>query len=168
VTNESVTADDLKRLPLLAIVALCARCAARLRPEFDLPASTPDRGSVMAAVDRAVRMAFDFAAGRPLPDDAEEVVSAGMRADGAGSADMFGSPKAGMAAGVALTIHEGQTNLVPYRAHMCVRAAGDAATAARADYERLLCLGLGEFPNLGQPVDASEKGPLGGLWASRG
>jgi hypothetical protein len=32
------------------------------------------------------------------------------------------------------------------------------------DYEKLLHLGLGQFPELGEFVDASEKGPLGPYW----
>src|SRR5262249_20990648 len=47
-------------------------------------------------------------------------------------------------------------------------AAGgvDAASPARADLARLLGLNLGGPRELGQPIDASENGPLGRLWPS--
>ncbi len=44
-----------------------------------------------------------------------------------------------------------------------VDAAGVAA-AAEADYVKLLRLNLGKYPDLGDPVDPSESGPLGPLW----
>jgi hypothetical protein len=36
--------------------------------------------------------------------------------------------------------------------------------AARADYDRLRELNLGVYPELGQPIDPMENGPLGPLW----
>jgi len=164
---DNLTEKDLQRLPLRAIVALCTRCASRLRHEFDLPGNISDRGRVMGAVDAAIRMARDFAADQPVPNNALDIVNAAMSAAGKAPANMYGTPAtdAGMAALVALTIHDGQIDLVPNRARMCVEGVGRAAFATRADYDRLLELGLGPFPELGQPVDVSESGPLGPLWS---
>jgi hypothetical protein len=39
-----------------------------------------------------------------------------------------------------------------------------AVAAAWADYENLLNLDLGAFPELGQAIDPSESGQLGPLW----
>jgi len=121
----------------------------------------------MGAVDAAIQMARDFAAGQPVPENALDIVNAAMSAAGEAPANMFGMPatSAGMAAGVALSIHDGQIDLVPNRARMCVAGVGREASAARADYDRLLELGLGTFPELGQAVDVSETGPLGTLWS---
>jgi hypothetical protein len=124
--GESLTAKDLQRLPLRAIVALCARSAARFRAQFAIPGDTPDRGRIMASVDAAIRMACDFAAEQPLPSDAAKIVNAALSAAGEASANMLGVPStiAGMAAGVALTIQDGQVEIVTNQAQRCVQAVG--------------------------------------------
>jgi hypothetical protein len=158
----SLTVEDLKRLSLRAVVALCVRYASRLRPGFDLPGNTPDRGKEMAAVDAAIQMARTFAAGKPIPSNAEHVVSAAMKAGGDAPGLMgIYAQKAGIAAGVALTIHDGQSDLALNRAKYCLQSAGKAAIEIRADYERLGQLGLGSFPDLGDAIDVSDDGPLG-------
>ncbi len=164
--TEILTPDEISQLSLRAIVALCSRCASRCRSEFDLPGNTPCRGQIMAAVDTAIQMARDFAAGLPLPSNAYEIDKEAMSAAGKAPASMFGTSAtdAGIAAGVALTIQEGRIDLVPYRAQMCVGSVGRAAVAAKFDYNRLLQLKLGTFPEMGQPVDCTESGPLGPLW----
>src|SRR5262249_58620465 len=40
----------------------------------------------------------------------------------------------------------------------------EAAAACRQDYETPLSLRIGTYPELGQPIDATEAGPLGRLW----
>jgi hypothetical protein len=49
-------------------------------------------------------------------------------------------------------------------------AANARGAVARSDFAKLRGLGLGRFPELGAPIDASENGPLGPLWpeAQRG
>jgi hypothetical protein len=42
--------------------------------------------------------------------------------------------------------------------------ADDFIHAGVADYERLLRLDLGSYPQAGKPIDPSSKGPLGPLW----
>jgi hypothetical protein len=62
---------------------------------------------------------------------------------------------------------------VAHVAHQAATAAESAARAAGSDddpynpandFERLSALSLGEFPALGEPIDPSDRGPLGKLW----
>jgi hypothetical protein len=76
------TADDLKKLPLRAIVALAARCARRVEPLALLPDDHPERENLRAAVAEAIRVAEDFARGRPCPtvESAVRAIEAGQGA----------------------------------------------------------------------------------------
>jgi hypothetical protein len=65
VTN--YTPEDLKKLPLRAIVALSARCARRVEHMALLPDDHPENERCRAAVGAALRVAEDFARGRPCP-----------------------------------------------------------------------------------------------------
>src|SRR5579871_5510256 len=49
-----ITKEDLKRLPLLAILAFAARCARRVHPLFDLPFDHPERETHLEAVNAAI------------------------------------------------------------------------------------------------------------------
>ncbi len=69
------TVDDLKTLPLRAIVALAVRCARRVERLASLPDGHPDAASVKAAADEALRVAETFARGEPCPS-AEQAVEA--------------------------------------------------------------------------------------------
>src|SRR4051812_12816304 len=57
------TEEELKRLPLRAIVAYAARCARRVRPLYRLPDDVHDRERDEAAVSRAITLAEEFADG---------------------------------------------------------------------------------------------------------
>lgn len=166
--SSAITIDDLQRLPLRAIVALCARCAMRMRAGFDLPGNVPDRGVQMAAVDDAVRLARDYAGGTRRPTEAGQVASAAMRAAGAAPADMLGveATKVGWAVAAVEAAQNGETHMVAARAERCIRAQGVHGEAARRDFDGLVRLGLGAFPELGNPVNVAEDGPLGPLWAA--
>src|SRR6516164_2477469 len=65
VTN--YTPEDLKKLPLRAIVTLSARCARRVEHMALLPDEHPDKERCRAAVGAALRVAEDFARGHPCP-----------------------------------------------------------------------------------------------------
>src|SRR4051794_41090008 len=67
--------DQLKVLPLRAIVAFAARCARRVEPLAQLPEGDAGRESRRTAVDAALRMAEAFARGEGSPPD-EAVVAA--------------------------------------------------------------------------------------------
>jgi hypothetical protein len=76
VTN--YTPEDLKKLPLRAIVALSARCARRVEHLALLPDDDPDTERCRAAVAGAIRLAEDFARGLPCvsPESAVQQVEA--------------------------------------------------------------------------------------------
>jgi hypothetical protein len=69
------TIEQLKALPLRAIVAFAARCARRVEPLAQLPEGNPQRESRREAVEAALRMAESFARGTDAPPD-ESVVAA--------------------------------------------------------------------------------------------
>jgi hypothetical protein len=76
VTN--YTPEDLKKLPLRAIVALCARIARRVERLALLPDDDPDTERCRAAVANATRLAEDFARGSPCssPESAVREIEA--------------------------------------------------------------------------------------------
>jgi hypothetical protein len=61
----NVSTEDLKKLPLRAIVALAARCARRVETLSLLPDGHPDMHRCRTAVDGAIRLAEDLAKGSP-------------------------------------------------------------------------------------------------------
>src|SRR5262245_16568046 len=69
------TLEQLKALPLRAVVAFAARCARRVEPLAQLPEGNPQRESRREAVEAALRMAESFARGTDSPPD-ESVVAA--------------------------------------------------------------------------------------------
>lgn len=178
------TEDDLKRLPLLAIVAYAVRCARRALPVVDAVPSFATHG---AAVKQAIFFVERFCAGEDLnvaPDAGERAATAAGRA--AAVAQSFaGGPALALAAGAAQAAAQAAAAVEdswadPASAVRAVRAATYAAgragravapdrsaavnAAARADYDRLLGLNPGTYPELGQPIDPTENGPLGPLW----
>jgi hypothetical protein len=119
--------EDLKKLPLRAIVALSARCARRVEhlavPEDD----DPETQRCRAAVSNAIRLTENVASGSPCPSPESAAFTAAFEAVAAiGHSDSF-------------------------------------ITAAIDDYEKLLRLELGKYPEAGEPVDPSSKGQLGSL-----
>ncbi len=57
------TTEDLKKLPLRAIVAFAARCARRVEALSQLPADHPQREARRVAIDNAIRLAEEIARG---------------------------------------------------------------------------------------------------------
>jgi hypothetical protein len=53
-------------------------------------------------------------------------------------------------------------------AAQAVASTDDFTTWASEDYRKLLKLGLGQYPEVGQPIDPSPEGPLGPLWPGTG
>ena len=70
-----LTVDDLKGLPLRAIVAWATRCARRVQPLVESPEGPPETYQHRVAVEAALRMAEDFARGA-VPRPVEDVVRA--------------------------------------------------------------------------------------------
>ena len=67
------TAEDLKILPLRAMVAFAARCARRVESIAQLPTGHPQREAHRVAVDNAIRLAEDIAKGVTCPTIAQIV-----------------------------------------------------------------------------------------------
>jgi hypothetical protein len=160
--------ESLKQLPLRAQVAFAARCARRAQP-FSI---RPDTASWQSeAIERAIRIAEQFARGNPV-----EAAAAGAASNSAANAAAYAADAAAWAANAAAA-PDAVTAL--NAADAVVRTATDAAwaanaaaapdaeaadAAARSDIYKLSDLKLGSFPALGNPIDPSESGPLGTLW----
>ncbi|MGD0042206.1 MAG: S8 family serine peptidase, partial [Isosphaeraceae bacterium] len=194
--------EDLKRLPLRAIVAFAARCARRVRPLYRIPDSSPDREVHERSIDHAIEITESVARGVDLTREAEvdqditrpainpsdeNLASEAVRAAAAeiqlageaaakamhaaiGATAIARSPDvstlfiADAVAGNAAAAAKFASKVVAGVSH---NAQQDYESRATSDYEILLERRLGEFPNLGQPINPSESGPLGPLWPDR-
>ncbi len=157
-----VTADELRELPLLALAALWARAARRCLHHFDPPGSTPRRHRYMNAVSEAVQIVWNVAKGIPAPASAERTLVRAFAASGKDDKGLAGvnAARAAGALGAALTALRGEPELAVRRASLCLSADCEEAGLIRQDYDRLLALGLGRFPELGEPIDPAALGPL--------
>ena len=195
----NVSTEDLKKLPLRAIVALAARCARRVESLSLLPDGHEDRARCRTAIDSAIRLAEDFARGSPcraVPPVIRDVEASRETAEGdylreTAAAAVVWTAHAAAAALEATGLRDepAEVNLIGARlpnpfpqlanvaADLAARdaftAAVDAACAAgfadefikgaMQDYQALLKLGLGRYPEAGQTIDPSPAGPLGEL-----
>jgi len=160
--EQEITQDELRKLPLRALVALCARCAQTMRPHFDWlakDAEHPERAKHPVSVDEALKVAFDFANGAEIAPDARPKANAAFYASAFSPGNRNGVPanSPAMAAVVALTAASGEAEQAVQHASFLSQAYGPALEAVRADYNRLLELNLGTFPELGKPVDARKE-----------
>jgi hypothetical protein len=173
------TEDDLKKLPLLAIVAYAVRCARRALPIVDTVPSFATHG---AAVKQAISFVERFCVGEDLnvaPDAAERAADAAGRAAAVAQSFAGGSVLA-LAAGAAQAAAQAAAavedswadpnsadrvvRVATYAASRASRAVPAVSAAAKADYDRLLSWNQGTYSDLGQPIDPTETGPLGPLW----
>jgi hypothetical protein len=197
VTN--YTTEDLKKLPLCAIVALTARCARRVERLALLPAEHPEAERCRAAAANAIRLAEDVAKGLSCPSlesvvrevEACRAVVEGdfvresamcavvLTAHAAASAQeaialrgekmepsMFGAPKPNPfphLADVTADIAARDTFMAAVKATGAGGHSDAMIKAAVADYQKLLGLDLGSYPQAGSPIDPSSMGPLGQL-----
>jgi hypothetical protein len=195
----NLSTEDLKKLPLRAIVALAARCARRVEHLSVLPEGHADMDRYRTAIDGAIRLAEDFARDSPcqaVKSVIREVEACRAIAQGdyvretAVAAVVFSAHAAAAAMeGLGLRDEPAEVSVMGTRqpnpflqlanvaADLAARdaftAAVDAAGAAGhtdkftkaavQDYQSLLRLGLGIFPEAGQPIDPAPAGPLGGL-----
>src|SRR4051812_32410800 len=58
--------NELKQLPLFALVAYAVRCARRVAPLFRLETGHPEAGSCRQAVESAIRFAEELASGNDV------------------------------------------------------------------------------------------------------
>ena len=195
----NIATEDLKKLPLRAIVALAARCARRVEYLSLLPDGHPDRDRCRTAIDSAIRLAEDFARGSPcpaVPSVIRDVEACRPLAEGdyvretaVGAVVWTSHAAAAAMEGLGLRDEPAEVSLMGNRlpdplpqlanvaADLATRdaftAAVDAGVAAgfgdefikgaMQDYQSLLKLGLGSYPEAGQPIDPSPAGPLGAL-----
>jgi hypothetical protein len=78
------TIEQLKALPLRAMVAFAARCARRVEPLAQLPEGNPQRKSRRQVVEAALRMAESFASGMDAPPDESAVAAIDASRDAGG------------------------------------------------------------------------------------
>jgi hypothetical protein len=197
VTN--YTTEDLKKLPLRAIVALSARCARRVEHLALLPSDHPETERCRAAVVNAIRLADDVAKGLPCPSlesvvrevEASRAVVAGdfIRESAMDTVVLAAQAAATALEALALRGERMQPSLIgapkpnPFphladvTADLAARGAFMAAEKAAGadghcdalikgaveDYQELLRLDLGSYPQAGKPIDPSSNGPLGSL-----
>jgi hypothetical protein len=203
--SETNDDDDLKNLPLRAIVAFAARCARRVERTALLPDDHPEKEKWAAAIAEALRVAEDFARGQPCPtiESAVRAVEAGqgaaagdIRRENAYAAVVRAAHAAVCAIHVLAVRDEPEDkrllsggpplhplgHLADLTADLAAldayTAAVDAAEAvastsdftkwASEDYRKLSKLGLGRYPEAGQPIDPSPEGPLGPLGPGTG
>ncbi len=195
----NISTEDLKKLPLRAIVALAARCTRRVESLGLLPDGHPDRDRCRTAIDGAIRLAEDFARCSPcrdVPTAIQEVEACRAIAQGeyvretaVGAVVWTTHAAAAAMESLGLRDEPAEVDLMGTRqpnsfsqlanvgADLAARdaftAAVDAAVAAgfgdefikgsMQDYRTLLKLGLGVYPDVGQPIDPSPAGPLGKL-----
>lgn len=195
------TAEDLKKLPLRAIVAFAARCARRVESVAQFPADQPQCEARRVAVDNAIRLAEDISRGTACAsiDSVVRALESTRAISGVGIGCECAASAAAAAARTAATVWlmlsagEGDRDAdrmaeTPearsYLSHLAnvsadvvaldaFTAAVEAADAvafadtfmrgAIQDYERLLGLHLGAYPQAGRPIDPSPDGPLGPL-----
>ena len=193
----NISTEDLKKLPLRAIVALAARCARRVESLSLLPDGPADTDRYRSAIDGAIRMAEDFARDSPCRDvptvirdvEAYRAIAEGDFVRETAVAAVVFSAHAAAAAMEGLGLRDEpaevsvmgtrQPNPFPQLANVAAdlaareafTAAVDAAGAAgfadefikgsMQDYQTLLKLRLGLYPEAGQMIDLSPAGPLG-------
>jgi hypothetical protein len=195
VTN--YTPENLKKLPLRAIVALAARCARQVEPLALLPDDHPEAQRCRVAATNAIRLAEGFAKGFPCsssPSVVQEVetcraVAEGdfLRASAMGAIALAARAAATAERALEARVEKEEPHLFgapkpnpfPHLGDVSADlAARDAFTAALEaadanghsdafingaveDYEKLLRLNLGNYPEAGKPIDPSGDGPLG-------
>jgi hypothetical protein len=195
------TTEDLKKLPLRAIVAFAARCSRRVESIALFPAGHPQQEARRVAVDNAIMLAEEVARGSaclsidPVVQALEATRAISDVGVGCDCAAAAAAAAAHTAATVWLVLNPGEddrnadrwartpearsyrsrlekdtADIVALNAFTAAVEAADAVAfddtfmrGAIQDYERLLGLQLGTYPQAGRPIDPSPDGPLGRL-----
>jgi hypothetical protein len=197
--SRSVRKLELRNVPLLAIVALAARCVRRVQPLFRTCYDDPRKDQLHRVIDMTVEATEAVAEGVRVPDmahlgDLARQVSRGVLPPPADqvayAAACAGDSAVGALAGEAentidgaATVFSVTANLVSFRNAVAgdSQAAGaelekilcgqwadtgadEMRDALATDYEKLVTLDLGRFPEPGKTVKLGPEGPLGPLW----
>ena len=187
-STREVTLRDLGDLSMRATVAFAARCARRVRPALDgLPADFPNHDAALGTVDAAIEAAENYArANMSRQADTEALAQAALDVAEATypyrRLGAYAAAHAAKAAAEALRGGERASTAVVMEVVACAYGANRVAltggtggrldkesdqlirAAILADYEKLRGLSAGSLYDMGDPVDPSEKGPLGPLW----
>jgi hypothetical protein len=160
---ELPSVEELKQLPLRAIVAYAARCAHRVQPPVESFGLTTWHKE---SLKHAILVAEEFARGVTTA----AIVKTALDTAVAARRTIWDHPAADAACAAAeaafITASYADAADAADAASLIVASIADSAQAqaARADFIHLLGLGLGLSQEFGQPIDPSESGPLGPLW----
>ncbi|MBV8310639.1 MAG: hypothetical protein JO344_09665 [Planctomycetaceae bacterium] len=140
------TTEDLKKLPLRAIVAFAARCARRVESLSQLPVDHPQREARRVAIDNAIRLAEEIARGSACDsvepvvqalDSTQAISDAGIACEGAAAA---AAAAARTAATVWLVLNPGESDRdknrwekTPEARNYLSRLASDSAECVAMD-----------------------------------
>lgn len=199
------TLEDLKTLPLRAMVAFAVRCARRVEHLAQLPEGDERREQRCVAIDGALRLAEAVARGDACPSAetvvqeidiirqavdvapncASAVAAAARVAHAAASLltlieravedqDMPQSARNAETHKFLGALESSTADLTAMSAYTAAAEAYDAVglanehlvAASLNDYDKLCRLGLGHYPEPGEPIDASPSGPLGAILGS--
>jgi hypothetical protein len=117
----------------------------------------------MNAVDHAISLLWKYACGRDLSESDGDAAGDALNAACAGPYSAFGIPahKAALALGAVVTaLYVPRLDWAIDRARQALMAEGSEARLIREDYNKLLRLSLGTFPEPGQPIDPSTLGEI--------
>jgi hypothetical protein len=176
--------NELKQLPLFALLAYAARCARRVYPLFRLNAGNPEARLCQQAIESAIRLTEELASGNSVDPAqlcvAEEgtvravVVASEMMPPDERAAYAANAAYAAISAAKALleAYHSDNPEAEAERVADAAAIARDAANsadervahAAELDWDMLRRMFLGKYPDVGEPVEATETGILGALF----
>jgi hypothetical protein len=157
--EQDMTREELHKLPLRALVALCVRAAQRMAPRFDWLLKEPEKAKHRHAVDASLEVAYNFANGGEIASDARPRANAAFFAASHSPGNRNGVPATSpaLAAVIAINAAANDGEEANRNASFLCLAYGEALEKIRADYARLIEMNLGSFPELGKPVDARQE-----------
>ena len=181
------SANELKELPLYALLAFASRCARRVVGLFRLEANHPELDGCRESVAAAILLAEALAAGKDIdPDELAAAEEGTVRAVVAASEMLPPDERAAYAANAAYAalcaakaalevqgddpgeeLAERIAEAAEIARDSAVSADDRVERAARLDWEMLHRMFLGNFPDFGEPIDAAETGMLGALFQDR-
>ena len=181
------SAEQLKQIPLYAIVAYTVRCAMRVQSLYTISEEHPDSKSCTEAIQNAIRISVEFASGKEInPDEAADAEEAVIQAVVIASEGDAANKLSALSANAAYAaINAANTALASQNAAsrateanktvLAAVTAADAASAAEGsiknsvdrDWQRLHRLRLGGYPELGKPVNPISNRTLGPVFEDR-
>lgn len=183
----AAAAIDLKQLPLRALLAYASRCARRVQPLFTVEPDKADPAAAAQAIDTAIRLGEEFAAGAELDpqlvahaeDAVVQILMIGGSGDGLDKGAAYAANAAyGVISATRAALESEMADDPSAAAQLvteCATIVADAAMAAdpgveraaRLDWEMLHRMRLGKFPALGDAINPAPTGMLGPLFCSQ-